>query len=154
MDEIWTAFKSPAWWVTTVVISFAVNVASAYAKPWLDDLSAKRSQKRSKELEAAKEERQKTLEKALSTPDGVVLLILEQIKGFLIAVLIIVLSTFLFESDSIMHVIPLLPLLLLRLVFLILVIYIMRRMLELHDIQKLAEEERSRRRQPLGIPNK
>jgi hypothetical protein len=40
MKDFFFNLKSPGWWLGVVVISFLINLASAYAKPFIDHCPA------------------------------------------------------------------------------------------------------------------
>ncbi|RCS42308.1 hypothetical protein DTL42_19410 [Bremerella cremea] len=54
MDELAKLITTPAWWISTVIIAFLVNIAAAYAKPLIDNLVATWSTKRRERLEEEK----------------------------------------------------------------------------------------------------
>lgn len=63
-----------------MVVSFVINIASAYAKPLLDRLLARFSDRRRIKLEQSYQKLQRAAELVLSIPDGVVLLSLQEVK--------------------------------------------------------------------------
>jgi len=85
MNDFFLNIKSPGWWLGVVVVSFLINLASAYAKPLIDGFLATVSDRRRKKLEHAKIELDRQAEIVESRPDGAVLLTLEQLKLMLFA---------------------------------------------------------------------
>ena len=82
MSELVNSLLSPSWWIGVVVVSFAINLASAYAKAPLDRvlnrLSARRQRKSKRaqlEIEIAS-----ILETAKRQKDGVVLLSIHELR--------------------------------------------------------------------------
>lgn len=55
MDDLGKLIVSPAWWVSTIVAAFLVNIAAAYTKPAVDRLVATWSTKRKTRLKEEKE---------------------------------------------------------------------------------------------------
>ena len=55
MREFVTNVYSPSWWIGVVLVSFLINLASAYAKPSLDRLWARYSERRRSQLEQNRE---------------------------------------------------------------------------------------------------
>ena len=53
MDELTKLLVTPAWWISTVIVAFVVNVLAAYAKPWFDRVWATWSESRRNKLEEA-----------------------------------------------------------------------------------------------------
>jgi hypothetical protein len=51
MDDLPKLIASPAWWVSTIVVAFLVNIAAAYAKPAVDRLVGSWSSKRKTRVE-------------------------------------------------------------------------------------------------------
>jgi len=86
MNQLITDIYSPSWWIGVVVVSFVINIASAYAKPLLDRLLARFSDRRRIKLEQSHQKLRRAAELVLSIPDGVVLLSLQEVKLALAAV--------------------------------------------------------------------
>ena len=87
MNEFLQNIGSPSWWVGVVVVSFIINLASAYSKPLIDRTLAGLSESRRRKLERSKLELARQLQAVEATADGVVLLSLEELKLVLAAVL-------------------------------------------------------------------
>jgi flagellar biosynthesis protein FliP len=87
MNDFFLNLKSPGWWLGVVVVSFLINLASAYAKPFIDRCMAQISDRRRKKLEIAKNELEREAEITERKPDGVVLVTLEELKFVLAALL-------------------------------------------------------------------
>jgi hypothetical protein len=80
MNDLFLNLKSPGWWLGRRIVSFLIQLASAYAKPLIEGFLATVSDRRRKKLEQAKIELNRQAEILASRPDGTVLLTLEQIK--------------------------------------------------------------------------
>ena len=80
MDEILRSISSPSWWLGVVVVSFIINLASAYAKPLLDRILVRISSHRRHKLESAHQELIEQLRAAEGRPNGVVLLSIQELK--------------------------------------------------------------------------
>lgn len=50
MADLVNLVTSPAWWISTTIVAFVVNIAAAYAKPILDQLAATWSTMRKKQV--------------------------------------------------------------------------------------------------------
>jgi hypothetical protein len=106
MREFVTNVYSPSWWIGVVLVSFLINLASAYAKPSLDRLWARYSARRRSRLEQDREKLDRQLAGIMSMPDGIVLLSVDELRAVLGAVLcfsvcsVLILSLF-FLSGSI-----------------------------------------------------
>ena len=87
MKDFFFDLKSPGWWLGVVVVSFLINLASAYAKPFIDRCMANVSDRRRKKLELAKSDLEREAKIAEQRPDGVVLVSLEELKAVLAALL-------------------------------------------------------------------
>ena len=87
MNDFFLNLKSPGWWLGVVIVSFLINLASAYAKPFIDRCMAQISDRRRKKLEIAKNELEREAEITERQPDGVVLVTLEELKFVLAALL-------------------------------------------------------------------
>jgi hypothetical protein len=85
MKDFFLNLKSPGWWLGVVVVSFLINLASAYAKPFIDRYMAQISDRRRKKLEIAKNDLEREAEITERRPDGVVLVTLEELKFILAA---------------------------------------------------------------------
>jgi hypothetical protein len=106
MREFVTNVYSPSWWIGVVLVSFLINLASAYAKPSLDRLWARYSARRRSQLEQNREKLDRQFADIMSTPDGIVLLSVDELRAVLGGVLcfsvcsVLILSLF-FLSGSI-----------------------------------------------------
>jgi hypothetical protein len=80
MKDFFFNLKSPGWWFGVVLVSFLINLASAYAKPLIDRCMSRVSDRRRKKLELAKSELEREAKIAERRPDGVVLVTLEELK--------------------------------------------------------------------------
>jgi hypothetical protein len=89
MKDFFFDLKSPGWWLSVVVVSFLINLASAYAKPFIDRCMAHVSGRRRKKLELVKSDLEREAKIAEQRPDGVVLVTLEELKAVLAALLCI-----------------------------------------------------------------
>ena len=87
MNDFFLNLKSPGWWLGVVIVSFLINLASAYAKPFIDRCMAQISDRRRKKLEIVKNELEREAEITERRPDGVVLVTLEELKFVLVALL-------------------------------------------------------------------
>jgi flagellar biosynthesis protein FliP len=87
MNDFFLNLKSPGWWLGVVVVAFLINLASAYAKPFIDRCMAQISDRRRKKLEIAKNDLEREAEITERKPDGVVLVTLEELKFVLAALL-------------------------------------------------------------------
>ena len=81
MNELLTNLSSPSWWIGVVIVSFAINLASAYAKTPLDRALARFSTRRRKKLERARQDHSAMLEAAKRQQDGLVLLSIQETIG-------------------------------------------------------------------------
>lgn len=54
MAELTKLLSTPAWWISTVIVAFVVNVLAAYTKPWFDRIWSTWSESRRNKLEEAK----------------------------------------------------------------------------------------------------
>jgi hypothetical protein len=86
MDDFFHNLASPGWWLGVVVVSFLINLAAGYAKPFIDRSLARFSDRRLRKLEQTKVELDRQLAIIERTPNGVVLLSLEELKLVLGAV--------------------------------------------------------------------
>jgi hypothetical protein len=80
MNDFFRDLISPGWWLGVVVVSFLVNLATAYAKPFIDRSTARISDRKRRKLEETVVELDRQLEIIERTPDGIVLLTLDQPK--------------------------------------------------------------------------
>ena len=87
MSDFFLNLKSPGWWLGVVVVSFLINLASAYAKPILDRAWARISESRRKKLKIANDDLERQAELIERQPDGVVLVALEELTFLLGALL-------------------------------------------------------------------
>ncbi|PYL72361.1 MAG: hypothetical protein DMF26_16830 [Verrucomicrobia bacterium] len=87
MKDFFFNLKSPGWWLGVVVVSFLINLASAYAKPFIDRCMARVSDRRREKLELAKSDLEREAKIAEQRPDGMVLVTLEELKLVLAALL-------------------------------------------------------------------
>lgn len=55
MDDFAKLITTPAWWISTVIVAFLVNIAASYAKPIFDRLVATWSTNRKRRLKDEKE---------------------------------------------------------------------------------------------------
>ncbi len=87
MADFVTNIYSPSWWIGVVLVSFLINLASAYAKPSLDRLWARYSARRHSQLERNREKLDRQVADIMSMPDGIVLLSIDELRAVLGAVL-------------------------------------------------------------------
>jgi len=95
MENIPNSTSTWIWWVFSVIlVSFIVNITSTYAKPLLDNMGVKYSNKRRKKITETKKKYDKVVEN-FDTPEGITHLKIDllslyiQISIVLIATLII-----------------------------------------------------------------
>ena len=95
MSDLFNNLSSPSWWIGVVIVSFAINLASAYAKAPLDRALGRLSKRKRDKSERARREISTMLEAAKRQKDGVVLLSIQELRlafiGITIAVLCILL---------------------------------------------------------------
>ena len=87
MNDFLRNLASPGWWLGVVIVSFLINLAAAYAKPVIDLGLARISNRRRRKLERTKTESERQVGIIERTPNGVVLLTLEELKLVLGAIL-------------------------------------------------------------------
>jgi hypothetical protein len=87
MRDFVTNIYSPSWWIGVVLVSFLINLASAYSKPSLDRLWARYSARRRSQLERTREKVDQQVADIMSMPDGIVLLSIDELRAVLGAVL-------------------------------------------------------------------
>ena len=80
MNEVLKNLSSPSSLVGVIVVSFVVNLLSAYAKPYLDRALDRRSAWHRQRSDDARIKRYAEVREVLATPDGIVLLSLEELK--------------------------------------------------------------------------
>jgi len=126
MKQLITEIFSPSWWIGVVVVSFVINIASAYDKPLLDRLLARFSDRRRIKLEQSHQKLERAAELVLFITDGVVLLSLQEVKFALTAVasltfciLLILLLFFVSGVDRVLVFVALPVLLIVTLVYML-----------------------------------
>ncbi len=91
MNELLTNLSSPSWWIGVVIVSFAINLASAYAKTPLDRALARFSTRRRKRFERTQLDHSAMLEAARRQKDGLVLLSIQELRLVIIGITVVVL---------------------------------------------------------------
>ena len=79
MNDFFHNLASPGWWFGVVIVSFLINLAAAYAKPIIDRAFSKLSERRRHKLEKANLQAEQQILDIKHTPNGVVLLNLEEL---------------------------------------------------------------------------
>jgi hypothetical protein len=147
MNEFLQNIAAPSWWVSVVVVSFLINLASAYAKPLIDRTLAGLSAHRRRRFEQSKRALTQQLQAVEAMADGLVLLELEELKLALAAGLCISLSILVLLVVSLSPTIaPQLgdtaPLLLLIPLLLIVALFCLRVAMSKAALLRLAKERR------------
>jgi hypothetical protein len=139
MSDLFNNLSSPSWWIGVVIMSFVINLASAYAKAPLDRALGRLSKRRRDKSERAQREISTMLEAAKRQKDGVVLLSIQELRlafiGITIAVLCILLLLLLKLESSALN----LPLVILVPLMLFLAFFFLRRSAKISDVLKLYE---------------
>lgn len=141
MRELFNNLSSPSWWIGVVIVSFAINLASDYAKGPLDRALGRLSKRKRDKSEQAQREIGTMLEAARRQKDGVVLLSIQQLRLVVIGITLVVLCILLLfllklESSPLNFTFPLVILVLLSL---FLAFFCLRRAAKIADALKLYE---------------
>ena len=86
MSDFLNSLLSPSWWIGVVIVSFAINLASAYAKAPLDRLLNRLSARKRKNFDREQLEIASMLESAKRQKDGVVLLSIQELRLVVIGI--------------------------------------------------------------------
>jgi hypothetical protein len=154
VNEVLKNLSSPSSLVGVIVVSFVVNLFSAYAKPYLARALDRRSARHRQRSEEARVKRYAEVREVLATPDGIVLLSLEELKcavgGVLcvLLLLIVIAGCFLAGTPSAQEAsrpagVPVL-LGVVVLLFLILAIALINRASAKGELGRLARQERAK----------
>lgn len=92
MKEFLINISSPSWWFGVVIVSFLINLGSAYAKKQLDRTLARFSARKRNKLEQKQHDLISMLETAKRQKDGMVLLSLQQLKFIVIGLSFLILT--------------------------------------------------------------
>jgi hypothetical protein len=141
MSDLFNNLSSPSWWIGVVIVSFAINLASAYAKVPLDRALGRLSKRKREKSERAQREISTMLEAAKRQKDGVVLLSIQELRlviiGIsLVALCILILLLLKLESSPLNLTLPLVILVPLAL---FLAFPCLRRSAKISDVLKLYE---------------
>ena len=141
MTDLFNNLSSPSWWIGVVIVSFAINLASAYAKVPLDRALGRLSKRKRDKSERAQREISTMLEAAKRQKDGVVLLSIQELRlvviGITLVVLCILLLLLLKLESSLLNLT--LPFAILVPLLLFLASFCLRRAAKISDVLKLYE---------------
>ena len=141
MSDLLNNVSSPSWWIGVVIVSFAINLAGAYAKAPLDRALGRLSKRKRDKSERAQREISTMLEEAKRQKDGVVLLSIQELRLVVIGITLVVLCILLLllwklESSPLNLA---LPLVILVPLMLLLAFFYLRQAAKISDVLKLYE---------------
>jgi hypothetical protein len=145
MNEILISIKSPSWWFGVVIVSFLINLGSAYAKKAVDRALAHFSEGQRNKLEQKQRDYISILETAKRQKDGIVLLSIQQLKFLVIGLLLLILtilSLLLLTLQSNPSTLAL-PIVLLLLLLMLLILVSLRQASKIEEVLKLYKSSQS-----------
>jgi cytochrome c biogenesis protein ResB len=80
MPEIAANLASAAWWFSAVVVALFINLLSAYAKPPIDEVWGRFSEKRMKKNAQKREELNRAVQKVATSAESVQLVVEDEIR--------------------------------------------------------------------------
>jgi len=145
MKEFLSNISSLSWWIGVVIVSFLINLGSAYAKKALDLALARFSERQRNKLEQKQLNLTLMLETAKRHKDGMVLLSIQQLKFIVIGLslfIFTILSLLLFSLQSNPSTLAL-PFVLMLLLLMFLILVSLRQASKIEDMLKLYRSSQS-----------
>jgi len=96
MKELLNDLSSLRWWVSVVIVGFLINIASDYARPWIDRVVSRFSESRRLALTERQKHFEETVEEVLANPVEYISLRLDLLGIRLQVILLVVLGLFMF----------------------------------------------------------
>ena len=96
MKELINDLSSLRWWVSVVIVGFLINIASDYARPWIDRVVSRFSESRRLALTERQKHFEETVEEVLANPVEYISLRLDLLGMRLQVILLVVLGLFMF----------------------------------------------------------
>ena len=100
MNEILDSIASPIWWFSVIVVGIAVNLISAYVKPFLDRKMAGYSTARAQNLTRVQNERTARIRRLRESDRALFLAVRREFGMWLWGILLYALATLLFSLGN------------------------------------------------------
>ena len=96
MKDLLNDLSSLRWWVSVVIVGLLINLASDYAKPWIDNVLSRFSESRRLALKERQKHFEEAVEEVIANPLEYISLRLDLLGIRLQVILLVVLGLFMF----------------------------------------------------------